>query len=489
MKKMSSFVYPISTLLGVLVLTFLVCIPSTAHAETRPIIFPVIGSVRYSNDFGAPRSGGRTHEGNDLLGFKGQQLISAVDGTIRYVAYPEPYWGYSITLRDTEGYTYNYYHVNDDTPGTDDGLGGGMHAYAPDADDGRPVVAGQLIGYMGDSGNAESTTPHLHFEIRRPDGTPINPYDSLNAATRFARPAIHPQASDELLPFGQFIGGASIDYGDVSPVEGIELVAGAGRGGGPHVRIFDEQGTLLGQFFAFEQGFRGGVEIATGDIDADGVDEIIVGAGPGRDPAVRMFDNVGTQLAEFIAYPLAFRGGVRVAAADLDNDGITEIITGTGPGGGPQVRVFAPDGRVITQFFAYATTFRGGVEVAATPAGPYTGSAIVTGAGRGGGPHVRIFDKYGVLTGHFFAYAEGFRGGIKVDVADVEGFDELPEVITVPASGGGAHVRLFSLQGNPVDNFTAYEEWWRGGYDIAGSENSLRIVSVGGRRTSIRTPD
>ena len=70
--------------------------------------------------------------------------------------------------------------------------------------------------------------------------------------------------------------------------------------------------------------------------------------------------------------------------------------------------------------------------------------------------------------------------------ADVIGNDGQPEIITVPQSAGGANFRQFSLEGQLDGTQTAFEEWWRGGYDIAASTNDLRVVSVGGRRTSIR---
>jgi hypothetical protein len=95
---------------------------------------------------------------------------------------PQASWGYAITLEDSDGYTYNYLHINNDTPGTDDGKGGVDNAYAPFISRGATVRKGQLIGWMGDSGNAENVGSHLHFEIRRPDGTAIDPYLSLIAA-------------------------------------------------------------------------------------------------------------------------------------------------------------------------------------------------------------------------------------------------------------------------------------------------------------------
>jgi hypothetical protein len=152
-------------------------------AVIRDIRFPVDGAVRFQDDFGDPRSGGRTHEGIDIMGTKMMPLVAAVDGYVSSVVYPEESWGYAVTIRDDDGWSYHYLHVNNDTPGTDDGNGGFDNAYAPGLRRGQRVTRGQFIAYMGDSGNAESVGAHLHFEIRN-DRDPINPYESLLAAER-----------------------------------------------------------------------------------------------------------------------------------------------------------------------------------------------------------------------------------------------------------------------------------------------------------------
>ena len=154
---------------------------TSSSAIVRPIAYPTEKTVPLSNDFGQSR-GTRAHEGNDLVGAKMTPLYAAVTGRVQSVVIPEAAWGYAITLEDDDGYTYHYIHVNNDTPGTDDGLGGTAHAYAPGIVRGAQVTKGQLIGWMGDSGNAESITSHLHFEIRTPDDTAIDPYASLSAA-------------------------------------------------------------------------------------------------------------------------------------------------------------------------------------------------------------------------------------------------------------------------------------------------------------------
>jgi len=157
--------------------------PQTGAEEIRQIVFPIQGVyTTFSDTFGDPRAGGRVHEGTDIFAKKMTPLVSAVDGRVTSLPQEEPSWGYGIYINDNDGYSYRYYHVNNDTPGTDDGLGGTVYAYAPTISRGSLVKAGQLIGWVGDSGNAENVGAHLHFEIHTPDGAAINSYPSLLAA-------------------------------------------------------------------------------------------------------------------------------------------------------------------------------------------------------------------------------------------------------------------------------------------------------------------
>jgi hypothetical protein len=157
---------------------------SPAAADDAPyhrIHFPVEGAVSFSDDFGAPRPGGRTHQGNDLMGAKLQHELAVVDGTIT-AAKVDTGTGLSgnmLTLKGEDGWFYYYIHINNDTPGTDDGLNPPEWRFAPGIVAGSKVRAGQFIAFMGDSGDAESTGPHLHFEVHEPDGTTIDPWTSL----------------------------------------------------------------------------------------------------------------------------------------------------------------------------------------------------------------------------------------------------------------------------------------------------------------------
>jgi len=149
--------------------------------EYRRIVFPVQEAVTYIDSFGACRSGcTRRHEGQDLIGQRLLHERAAVDGTVAYMRTTgDGTGGNWLEIRDSQGWHYNYGHINNDTPGTDDGANPAAYRFAPGIVPGAHVRAGQFVAYMGDSGDAETTVPHLHFEIRRPDNTAINAWASL----------------------------------------------------------------------------------------------------------------------------------------------------------------------------------------------------------------------------------------------------------------------------------------------------------------------
>lgn len=152
------------------------------------ITFPVDPTkVHYSDDYDAPRTG-HVHKATDIMGAKLLPIFAAEAGIVTKLQATDDASGYRMTIQDDLGRSYSYLHLNNDTPGTDDGRGTPAQAYAPGIVLNGRVERGQHIAYMGDSGNAEATTPHLHFSITDPAitdpyGTHVrNPYPSLVAA-------------------------------------------------------------------------------------------------------------------------------------------------------------------------------------------------------------------------------------------------------------------------------------------------------------------
>jgi hypothetical protein len=247
-----------------------------------------------------------------------------------------------------------------------------------------------------------------------PGGGPhVKVFDGLTGSVLFQFMAYDPA----------FRGGVFVAVGDTNGDFIPDIITGAGAGGGPHVILWDgqnaSQGNLAYQkiFFAYDPRFTGGVSVACGDVNGDLRYEIITGPGPGGGPDIRVFDSyLQRPVTEFNAYDPAFRGGVFVAAGDVDGDFKADVITGTGRGGVPLVRAFGGmTGALLTQFYAYNPAFLGGVVVGSVELDPdHARSEIVTGAGPGGGPHVRVFDATGTVRYEWFAFDPAFTGGVFV---------------------------------------------------------------------------
>ena len=263
--------------------------------------------------------------------------------------------------------------------------------------------------------------------------------------------------------------GVTVVSGDVDGDGEKEIVTGPGNNAGPHVRIFEKDGTILNPgFFAYEEHFRGGVNVTLGDLDGDNIDEIIAGAGVGGGPHIRVFDQYGNQKLTpgFFAYSENFRGGVNVATGDIDRDGVDEIIAGAGKGGGPQIRVFEGDGTLKPiQFFAFHPDFRGGINVAT---GDFDGDGkdeIVASQASDGEAWVKVYryNNNQDILGQFNAYGSGVETGAHIAVGDVD-LDSVSEIITGAGYGGGPQVRIFEGTGHIINNgFFAYDENFRGG--------------------------
>jgi hypothetical protein len=153
------------------------------------IIFPVIGPVQYTNDFGAPRSQG-SHQGNDIMAPKRSLAVAAEAGRVKLRSGGQA--GCYLYLYGQSKTTYLYIHLNNDLTKGNDNRGRCIPgvSYAKGLKDGQRVKAGQLLGYVGDSGDANGVASHLHFEVHPRGGSAVSPYPFLNRAYRllFAAP-------------------------------------------------------------------------------------------------------------------------------------------------------------------------------------------------------------------------------------------------------------------------------------------------------------
>ena len=139
-------------------------------------VFPMQGRCNFSDTWGQARSGGRTHEGTDVIGAKGLALYAVVDGVIAKTYVGAVNGGNAIRLTAPDGTYFYYAHLD---------------SFAPGIAVGVPVRAGQIIGFSGDSGNAG--TPHLHFEVHPRGGAAVNPYAILKAVDACSVTEVLPQ--------------------------------------------------------------------------------------------------------------------------------------------------------------------------------------------------------------------------------------------------------------------------------------------------------
>lgn len=242
-----------------------------------------------------------------------------------------------------------------------------------------------------------------------------------------------------------FAGGVRLALGDVNADGSAEVITGTGRGGGPQVRIFTPQGALVGQFFAYDSTSRQGVSVATGDVDNDGTDDIVTAVGLGVSREIIAWSRKGVELARFTATEFSINEELRLAVGDVDGDSGQEIVVAGGFGSTPKIVVYEPDGTRLSTFAPYASGFTGGVYVAVGDVNGDGVDDVVTGTGNGGGPHVRVFNADGAVIGQFFAYGSTERHGVVVAVADTDR-DGVSEIIVSPGPGG-SEARVMNLSG------------------------------------------
>ncbi len=289
---------------------------------------------------------------------------------------------------------------------------------------------------------------------------------------------------------GKFDGGSDIALGDVDGDGKDEIVIGAGKDGGPLVQIIEADGTLIKQWYAYDEGLRTGIKVAVGDLNDDGKAEIVTGTGPGGGPFVRVFNMSGElQFGNgFFAFDKNFRGGCDVTVGDFDGDGVNELAVSTGPGESPVVREFSKKGKFLgPEFHPFAKDNKGGIVLATANVDGGTDDELVMGIASAGEDWVKVYKHAGQVLGEWNAFP-GLVTGVTLGAADIDN-DGVDEIAVAPRQNAGPFVQWFEGHGTKLrKGVFAYPKDFRGGLNLAGGDldgnGKAEVVTVPGKNRS-----
>jgi hypothetical protein len=313
----------------------------------------------------------------------------------------------------------------------------------------------------------DANGPDQEVAIYEPDGTEVHRFDAYP---------------------GLFQGGVRVALADVLGDGRPELITAPGAGTQPEIEVWSQgwipdldHGTRLAHFLAFDPAFRGGVSLATGDVNGDRHTEIVAGTGPGQAAEVRVFDANGKELYRFSPFG-AYDGGISVAAGDIDADGRAEIVVGA-LAAPARIRVFdgaTQQGPTILPFPAGAA----GVQVAVADVKGDGHGLVVAGEASGAAPRLSLIDP---VTGSVVVAREPFGSsmdGLRVSAGDLN-HDGRDEIVAASGPAGDSLVHIFD--GNLLEqrSFRAYD-WSGAGMNVAVAQRIGLPISADARTVKLK---
>lgn len=254
-----------------------------------------------------------------------------------------------------------------------------------------------------------------------------------------------------------FLGGLSLAAGDFTGNGNQDIVVAPVKDMEANVKVFNSDGVMLSNFLAYPYTYKGGVNIATADIDGDGKAEIVTAPKAGFEPMVKIFEQNGKLVRSFLAYPKTFKGGVSIAVGDVRDDKKNEIVTAPGKGGIPQIKIFSNQGILLNDFMVAARNENFGFNLALgdLDGNPRRLQSEIIISRQSGAPIIGAYDFRGAKRRQWSAYSSPFSGNVNVIAVDLNR-DGFTDIITIPVSGGGPHVRVFNYRGDFEWSFYPY---------------------------------
>lgn len=234
------------------------------------------------------------------------------------------------------------------------------------------------------------------------------------------------------------------------------------------VRIYQTNGKLLTKFLAYESKFTGGVNLAGGDIDGNGVEELVMVPAYNRRAEIKIMNKNFKLQTSWLAYPANYLGGANLSVADLNGDGKAEIATVPASGTGAQVKVFSSGGKLIYQWFAFEPQLKGGFKIAAinSYSSLSANPIIAIASGKDMLPYVKIFTPDGRLQNSWLAYNFNFDKGINIAGADVDN-DGQAEIITGTGANEVPLLSLFKQDGTLIKSYYSDKKTLNLGVNVA----------------------
>jgi hypothetical protein len=269
----------------------------------------------------------------------------------------------------------------------------------------------------------------------------------------------------------------SYEVADLGRDGQAEIIIGSSEGYDPEIFVFRKDGSLIKTLPVYTKGYRGGVIVAAADMNNDGSVDFVTGTREGGGPHIKVMTSNGDMISEWFAFDADYRGGVTLAVGDItDKFGGTEIIVAKAEGEKALLRIFSFDGQLISEWYPFGPDFLGGLNIDIAPDGN-----ILVARAFGQSPLVRIMNRFGGLEGEVMAYYDAFAGGVHAQAIPTGG--ETWDLYTSPGFSGGPHIRNFTSDGRLLSpGFNAFSGEFKGGIifrdaDIDGDGELELIVA------------